>query len=308
MNIVEVLDLYNEVVSDLKIQAKYTENGYDVSNLKNLRKAIRRLSTIPDLQEEMGGIINEHQIFKSNNDTIHISTNDKNTLEEYLLYLRNGIEFMTNKFYQTHKELNDDSAIQVKLPDDIKDFDGLEKVSADLKRAISIPVYDKGINGYVEIVTAESGSIWLWVLLGTTTAVSVIARLCYAAAIIRKKNAEAKLFEEHAKSIGLKNQALADIVDAQKKNINATIEYEAEQIADKNYDSKEPELIGRLKMSIATFADLIDRGTRILPNPKSNIDDIKELFPDWNNLNLIESSNKLLENSQGEIDKNNDEI
>ena len=65
---------------------------------------------------------------------------------------------------------------------------------------------------------------------------------------------------------------------------------EAEAIALKHYDIKDPETIARLKLSLETTADLIDRGAKILPNSKD--EDIKKSFPDYNKLALIESSIK----------------
>lgn len=155
-----------------------------------------------------------------------------------------------------------------------------------------MPINDSNTGGHVNILTAESGSIWLIVSLGAFTAVNLIAGICWAAAVIRKKNAEAKMFEAHAKTLELKNDALESLVDAQKQQLANMLTAESEAILSKFYDHKDPETLNRLKLSVSTVADLIDRGAKILP--QSENDKIKSAFPDYNNLSLISSSIKQL--------------
>ncbi|MBS4063364.1 MAG: hypothetical protein KGZ74_02340 [Chitinophagaceae bacterium] len=71
------------------------------------------------------------------------------------------------------------------------------------------------------------------------------------------------------------------------KNI---LESEAESIALKHYNHKDPETVERLKLSIASIAELIDKGAKILPMNQS--EDVQKAFPDYSQLNLIESTIK----------------
>ncbi|MBS4063365.1 MAG: hypothetical protein KGZ74_02345 [Chitinophagaceae bacterium] len=91
----------------------------------------------------------------------------------------------------------------INIPE-LKSFDELSKFSVDLKKGIELPVIEKEIQGQVEIVSAGNGSIVLYVTLGTILAVKLIAGVCWAAAVIRKKNVEANIFEQHAKTLKLK--------------------------------------------------------------------------------------------------------
>jgi gamma-glutamyl phosphate reductase len=104
--------------------------------------------------------------------------------------------------------------------------------------------------------------------------------------------AEAKVFEQHAKTLELKNDALDTLVEAQKKQISNILANEAEAIANNHFDHKEPETIERLKLSISTISDLIEKGAKIIPS--SSDSDTTKLFPDYNSLSLIESSIKQL--------------
>ena len=49
-------------------------------------------------------------------------------------------------------------------------------------------------------------------------------------------------------------------------------------------------MLQRLKLSISTVSDLIDRGAKILPT--SNSEEVKKLFPDFDKLSLIQSAIK----------------
>jgi hypothetical protein len=205
-----------------------------------------------------------------------------------------GISFLLHHFdKQTENEKNIDG-ISIKLPE-LNSFDTLSKISNELKKAIELPINDSGIeNGKTEIISAERGSIWLNIGLGTVAAVKLVASITWAATYIRKKKAEAKIFEEHAKTLELKNDALHSIVDAQKQQLNNILQAEALAIISEQYNHNDPETLKRLELSINTTADLIDRGVKILPTSEN--ESVKELFPDYKNLNLIQSAIKQIKN------------
>ena len=166
------------------------------------------------------------------------------------------------------------------------------KLSNELKKAIEIPVNEQDKGGKINIQYAEPGSIWLIISVGTSAAVNLIAGLSWASAVYRKKRAEAKMFEEYAKTLELKNQALEDLVEAQKTQLKHILNSEAEEIAKGHFKSSSQETIERLKLSIGSISNLIDRGSQILPS--SDDKDVIKLFPDYLNLDLIESKIKKL--------------
>lgn len=149
---------------------------------------------------------------------------------------------------------------------------------------------DSEIESDFEIKTAEPGSIWLMVGVGTTIAINLVGGIAWAAAVIKRKNAEAKIFEQHTRTLELMNDQIDLYVNAQKTQLDNILQSEAEAIASKHYSAKDPETIERLKLSISTVADLIDKGAKILPTSES--DDVKQLFPEYGNLSMIESAIK----------------
>jgi hypothetical protein len=285
MNLLEVKDILRNNLTGIEYKSRYLANNkYEASNLKTLRDSLNNVSSIDYIQPELESL-KSTWLFDSYSDTIQIESPDDTKVSSLVSRIKIGLQFLL-RVLENNNHSNKDDVVYIKLPE-IKSFEELSRVSNDLKKGIEIPLREAE-KGDVDILTAESGSIWLVVSVATASAVNLIAAICVAAAVIRKKHAEAKMFEQHAKTLELKNDALETFVSAQKLQINNILTNEAEAIANKHYDHKENETIERLKLSINTIADLIERGAKILPS-SSNSETVK-MFPDYNNLGLIESS------------------
>jgi hypothetical protein len=200
--------------------------------------------------------------------------------------LNSKIELLT-QMIQNSKLFGQEDLLYIRLPD-FKSFDELAKYSKDLQKAIEIPITDSAINGEVNIIGADQGSVILYVAIGTLAAVKLIAGICWSAAVIKKKNAEANMFIEHARTLELKNDALESIIDAQKKQLKNIADSEANALANGLLNHNDPETISRLKLSMEIIANLIDKGGKILPMTKD--ENIQKSFPNYNALDLIESS------------------
>jgi hypothetical protein len=292
MNIKETKELLQDCHSKLNFKTTYvtgsTEKPYIGNGLIILRECIKMLENIDLLTPEINEL-KKSILFQTYSDEQYFTASDNTKITIIVDKLKIGIEYLLRYSKQID---NPQNGLFIKLPE-IQTFEDLSKVSNDLKKAIEIPVIDQNDGGYVKIETAESGSIWLIISIGSLSAVNLIGAICWSAAVIRKKKAEAKIFEEHAKTLGLKNESLQIVIDAQKIQIKNIIEAEAEEIAKGHYKLNDPEVINRLKLSLNTVNDLIDRGTQILPS-SDNKETIKS-FPDYSNLNLIESAIKKLQ-------------
>lgn len=292
MNVKETKELLQDCYYKLNYKSTYVsgspEKPYVGKDLINLRECIKMLENINLLTPEINELKNS-LLFQTYSNEQYFTAVDNSKIAINVDKLKIGIEYLLR--YSNQIE-NPENGLFIKLPE-IQTFEDLSKVSNDLKKAIEIPVIDQNDGGYVKIETAESGSIWLVISIGTFSAVNLIGAICWSAAVIRKKKAEAKIFEEHARTLGMKNESLQTVIDAQKIQIKNIIEAEAEEIAKAHYKLNDPEVINRLKLSLNTVNDLIDRGTQILPS-SDNKETIKS-FPDYSNLNLIESAIKKLQ-------------
>jgi len=293
MNIKENKELLKNALINLTFKSKYISGSEEMSyvgtDLIKLREQITILENLEFLTPEIDAL-KKTSLFGSYSDEQYFSSREDSIISININKIKIGIEYLLRYDNQIETPQN---GLLIKLPE-IQTFDDFAKISNELKKAVEIPVIDQNTGGYVKIGTAESGSIWLIISVGTITAVNLIGAICWSAAVIRKKKAEAKIFEEHARTLGLKNESLQTVIDAQKIQLKNIIEAEAEEIAKEHYNVNDPEVINRLKLSLNTVNDLIDRGTKILPS-SDNKETLKS-FPDYSNLNLIESGIKKLQN------------
>jgi hypothetical protein len=299
MGIRENYQTLKNALKHLYVKSEYIsgENGgkpYLISDISNLKKGIELLENIDFLEVYINDLKENSGLFKTFKEKDSFNSTQDTLIKENINSLRTGIIFLLNYFDEQTVNEKDIDGISVKLPE-LGSFDELNKISNDLKKAIELPINDAGIeNGKTEIVSAERGSIWLNIALGTAAAVKLVASITWAATYLRKKKAEAKIYEEYTKTLELKNDALSSIIDAQKQQLKNILEAEVQAIISEQYNHNDPETLKRLELSINTTADLIDRGVKILPTSEN--DSIKELFPDYKNLNLIQSAIKQIKN------------
>lgn len=163
-------------------------------------------------------------------------------------------------------------------------FERLSKTSNELKRAVVIPIHGLRSDRNVEIISVQPGSLWSEIAPGCIVALIVVGFVCWVATVIRKKRAEAKIMEHHAKTLNLKNNALLVLIEAQKNQLSNILLAEVQAIQSNHYSHNDPEAMERLKLSLNAMADLIDRGTKVIPSSAEDT-----FFPNCNKLNQIES-------------------
>lgn len=291
MNFIEYHETITKALPNLKLSKSYISGGqdftYQANGLNELKRSIDLVQDIPYIGNEIE-ILKNSWLFQSIGDSQKITSSQSLEVENEIKALRTKLETF-KEIAETSKMFSGADTILIRIPE-ITSFDNLQKYAGEFKRAIEIPVLDDSIGGNVTILSADEGSIIFYVSLGSIAAVKLIAGICWAAAVIKKKRAEAKLFEQHAKTLELKNDALSIFVEAQNTQMKNILDAEAVAIANKEYNHNDPETIERLKLSIATVAELLDKGVQILPISKD--DDIQKSFPDYKNLNIIESAIK----------------
>jgi hypothetical protein len=190
---------------------------------------------------------------------------------------------------------DDPNAVLFKLPesDDLKE---IAKSLDDFHKILSQTVLHSSIGGEIKVKGVLSGSIWFQVLLGSLTAVSVVGSLFWSAAVILKKFKEAQMFEEHARGLGIKNESLKELVDAQKKASAIMLEAESKQLYAEHYkEDYDPEQIERIKHSIELMVGLIQKGAEVHPSLNAP-EQVANLFPKVADLSLIESRIKKIDN------------
>ncbi|PCJ67300.1 MAG: hypothetical protein COA58_02990 [Bacteroidetes bacterium] len=263
---------------------------FEINNLKSIRTAINNLISL-NLFEELASKVKKSAIFTTADDSIIIQRKESIEIDEDLDSIETLCENFTIVLASNIPEENINS-INIKLPE-VNDFDELAKVSREIHLALTQVIVNDEINGQTKIESVENGSIWLNVLVGTSTAVTAISSLAWSAAVINKKRQEGKLLEQQVRSLNVKNDSLQDILKAQKEETKLMISAEAEYIDSEHFKEKSPENIERIKSSIKTFADLINQGAEIHPALIAP-ENVSNLFPDPTKWISLESKIKKL--------------
>ena len=114
----------------------------------------------------------------------------------------------------------------IRMPD-TKDLRVLVTDLGRIEKSISQVVVHPSVDGKVEVVTWEPGSLWIEIFLGTAKAASFIGGVAWAAMVIVKKQQDCAFFEQHARDIGLENPALDQLLSNQEASVNLQIDSEA---------------------------------------------------------------------------------
>jgi len=272
------------------------ENGangqtMNFSGLINIRAVINDIKSL-NLFDGIVASLSKSVIYTTANDQMTVQLLEGYDIVNNLTLLKTLSTNFLNVLMTTVPE-EDINSINIKLPP-VNDFDELSKVSREIHLGLTQVIFNDDINGQTKIISVENGSIWLNVFVGAS-AVSVIASLVWASAVIYKKILEGKLLAEQVRGLKVKNDSLEDILKAQKVETDLMIQAEAEHISSEHFRENIPENIERIKNSITTFAELIGKGAEIHPALVAP-ENVSNLFPDLTKLIGVESKIKRLAN------------
>lgn len=272
------------------------ENGangqtMNFSGLINIRAVINDIKSL-NLFDGIVASLSKSVIYTTANDQMTVQLLEGHDIVTNLTLLKTLSTNFLNVLMTTVPE-EDINSINIKLPP-VNDFDELSKVSREIHLGLTQVIFNDDINGQTKIISVENGSIWLNVFVGAS-AVSVIASLVWASAVIYKKILEGKLLAEQVRGLKVKNDSLEDILKAQKVETDLMIQAEAEHISSEHFRENIPENIERIKNSITTFAELIGKGAEIHPALVAP-ENVSNLFPDLTKLIGVESKIKRLAN------------
>jgi len=98
----------------------------------------------------------------------------------------------------------------------------------------------------------------------------------------------------------IKNESLEDILNTQKELTNQLLENEAQSVLDEHFDdNNDNEQLERLKLTIKTFATLIQNGAEIHPSIMAP-EKVQNLFPNYKNMDMLTTRIKQIEDKHEE--------
>lgn len=295
MRLRKIKQTLEENIVHLNYKREYlsgNQPGYMYTDITNLKMAIEKVKD----QRLYVSLISEIEttvIFSTSQDEIIMTdAKEDSRLKKGLEVVRSGCHALLMVLKELYDEKEDDKTIYVQMPK-IKDLEDLSKKSKVLHNAISQTILDPSIKGAIKVKAYDVGSLWIILTVGSVMAAKLIGGLVWAAAVIRRKKMEFKTFEQHVKGLEIKNESMVDLKDAQKKQLEVSLEAEAGNLVSQFYKSGNAEKIERVKYSIKLISDLMDKGVEVHPSLIAS-NEVGSMFPDYGNIRLIESRIKEL--------------
>ncbi|MGL5572496.1 hypothetical protein [Cetobacterium sp.] len=298
MRIRERFNIINSVNFDLlKIQYKSkvlnnaTINVYEIN--ENSKQELQKLFEIPELEKYKSKF--KEKILDV---TYTIFEYDKINTEIILLNkITETLLFFKDIFINTYPTL-DNKSVSIKLPNS---YDVIEigEIYKKIGKSLNQIITKEPINGDVKLSNFDNGSLWIDIMLGTTAAVHVFGAIIWGASYCMKEYKKLKLIElDYERN----NIAVANLEMIRTMNENLMkmyLEKEAENILQNHYEisgKEDPEFLSRMKNTIKEFSELIEKGAEVHPALEV-ANEIKHEFPDFKNLEFIESKIKQIENN-----------
>jgi len=176
------------------------------------------------------------------------------------------------------------------IPKQKDDLTSVVAVLSDLHKALAQLVSETGIGGEVRVERWETGSLLVFLFLGTLSAVGLVARTLRAAAIAYQEIQKGRLLgqhvevlKEHVKGEKIRNDMAETFRSAQEERIRSVVDREGRAVDAEYFQERDNERAERIKNSIRILADLLDGGTTIYPALEMPEEKRKE-FPDMQQL------------------------
>jgi hypothetical protein len=270
-------------------------NRFSVTNLRRFKAFLETVRPLGLFEVEIQRLFNS-ELYQTSLDSIETDGPARGALFDWATIIHNGLGSLFLLLSKILPQI-DDNSINIKLPDP-DDFETAISFQKDIFTAISQNVLNDEIKGKVILTEWEPGSFWLNLYLGSVAAVTLVGGMAWSAAVVFKKYQEGKILEKSAESMDIQNEALKELKRGVARSVDLILKREAKSLQVQNFkDHTDNEQTTRLQMGIEKFMGLIGKGAEIHPALKAP-ESVKNLFPDFTKLSLIETRTKLIEDKK----------
>jgi hypothetical protein len=293
MRLLQQRNLLNKCIACYsKISATQKGNYYIVDGIPILIDSIQKLESFPYLNREIQELKGFDSIYYISNDKASIEVSLYNSFSSTANTLINKIQSSIS-IISTLIEKEKENELSIKLAE----YRTLDELIIDLQKIekiISQSILPLTNSQYI-IDGFDVGSKWINIVLSTSLSLSLLAGIVWSGCVIRNKKLEGDILVEKVKSMEVKNESLEDLRNANKIALDLLLKTEAENLYSQiDVKKKNNEDIVRLQYCINEMSILIDKGVEFYPKLDST-EDVKNLFPDYSQLSMIESKIKLIE-------------
>lgn len=271
----------------LHFEVQSEGSNYILKGVPKAIDAIENLREFDFLLPSIKKLESVEEIYTSRLDTIKVSKAYYELFNQRFKHLHNVIEACI-QLIQTSVSVESKNSIAVKLPD-FKNLDNLSTFTSKLNQILNQLLSADDFNANIELKNFDSGSIWYEIALNSLPAVGLVGSAVWSAAVIRKKIIEGNIMLENLRTLKIKNEGIEDIKNSLKIQLDNLIKVEANNlIEEQNLKSADPEYPQRVMFCIHELAKMLNEGTEIHHSLMAP-EEVKNLFPDFKNLSLMES-------------------
>jgi hypothetical protein len=240
-----------------------------VKNLNAFRNVVNRLAGVPPLAR-FANAIQSSPIFRNPADQFQTDPNAVAQLRQQSEALFAAAVTLKEILAGTVPEVPPETVV-ITLPSQ-KDLTTTTDFLQQFQKALAPLVFEPSIDGKIEVLHWQSGSLLVFIFVGTMAAISMIARTLQAAAIAyqevqkgRATAAHVDLLKEHVKQEQIKSALASTIAEAQQERIKAVVDQQSRAVELEIFNNNENERLERIKHSVRTLADLFEQGATISP-------------------------------------------
>lgn len=278
MNLKENYNLLWDIKPLLIFKSSKNQSGqFQLNGLVSLRAALTNLISIKVFDADIESLTKNTRLFEIGSDGLIVTQDEFSKLNHILNTIIVKIDIIIG-FYDADLRMSDD-ILNVKLPN-VKTFDELTRASNDLKLALALPINNLIIDGAkLEIKSAEPGSIWLQVALGSILVLKFIGLLIDKGLYLKSELQKQEANEEYLKQLGVENEQIKKVREVAIKHYDSIVTAQAKELIEGNFRPDNQEVLNTLELSLKTIADLSSRGAKFLPASKDP--NITSLFPEY---------------------------
>lgn len=275
-------------------------NRGKVTNWQNAREALANVSVIP-FAKEISFLILDNPYFAREQDSFHIPYETYQDLypkyENFLIQIDVIIEFFENSGFDVIEQ-----GFDIKMPptDCLDDF---ARNLDLLNKCINQCPYLKVENESISLKKTDIGSIWFEFAIAATGAsvlLGNLAKLIDKCVKIKSHYLTTKQQKEELRKLTLGNDVIETMQQAYdevtKSVVNKCIDELKQEIPDVELDN---DGVSRVKFSIENLSQLMEKGMEIYASLDAP-QEVKALFPTYDEMTLLPNPRKLLEDNSEE--------
>lgn len=271
------------------------EQYYLLENGSMIKVLLIELRSVPSLTEDVESILSSPVMLRSSPKDMPLTSTERSQLSVDLGDIRDRLVTITQLYKDMGLVTSEETlGFDIKLPPGIT-LDGISKCTHDLDTILNGCPLLRDCESTVTFTRTDVGSVWFsFAVTGTlvTAFLSGLAHLIDKAIILRSHWLSVRQQEAQARQLGLAEDVAKSMADAFAA-VNSKLLEQAVQELSVEHDIKDPEAQERIRYSIATLSEWMDKGMEIYPSLNAP-QDVQLVFPPIERQSLSAQELKML--------------